>query len=88
MNPKLSDHMPAQQDSMLPAKMDASQESDAPAYPGEGGSDTAPTIDMSQMTPKTVKWENVDDNKPGWEIGTDEQKGPSWELEDRKDENG
>jgi hypothetical protein len=83
---KLSAKMPATMDSTLPAKMPATMPSDT-QQTGDGSSDDAPQMACSQTTPKTVKWESINDNKPGWDIGSDEQKLTTWELMDRKDEN-
>lgn len=83
----LSAKMPATQPATMEAKMPSQIASDAPPYAGEGGSDDAPDVETSQQSTGGVEWQAINDNKPGWEIGNDEQKGPTWEMEDRKDEN-
>ena len=83
----LSAKMPAQVDSTLPAKDPATRPADTQPT-GDGGSDDAPITEIvNKSGPPTVHWESINDNKPGWEIGEDEQKGPKWETADRKDEN-
>lgn len=84
---ELSAKMPAMVDSRLPAQDPATRPSDT-SNTGDGGSDDAPVVEISRDTPKpSVTWESINDNKPGWDIGTAEQKGPEWELADRRDEN-
>lgn len=73
MDPKLSDSMPAQQDSTLAAKMPDRMSSDAPAYAGEGGSKDAPQDPISnQSQPQDAEWQC-----------TDRERGISHETADR-----
>ncbi len=83
----LSIKMPASQPATMDAKMPATMKSDEPPFPDEGKSDDAPVEVCSQTTPKTVEWASINDNGGmGWDVASDDQKGPTWELEDRKDE--
>ena len=82
---KLSAKMPAQRDSTLPAKAPAQMPSDS-QQTGDGGSDDATPVACSQTTPKTVKWESINDNKPGWEATDGEWNMKSWETKDRNDD--
>jgi hypothetical protein len=85
----LSSKMPASVDSTLSSKDPSTRPSDS-QNTGDGGSDDAPQVDIVRDTPKSpVTWEAINDNKPGWDIGVDEQKavGKGWEMTDRKDEN-
>lgn len=83
----LSDHMPATSPATQDARKPSEIPSDAPAYAGEGGVPVASPGDISQSNSGGVSWEAMNDNKPGWDVGSDEQKGPQWEVSDRKDEN-
>lgn len=82
---KLSDRMPAQQDSTLPAKMPDMIPSDAPPYAGEGGSDDAIVMEISRDTKRDsrLSWECVDDQKGDWQT-TDAKSGTGkmWEASD------
>ena len=86
---ELSAKMPATVDSTLPARDPATREGDTQQTGDNGPANQTPES-ISRDTnhgSNDIEWEAIDDNKPGWEIGTDEQKGPAWEVTDRKDEN-
>lgn len=85
MDPKLSDSMPAQQDSQLPATFAATMESDAPPYAGEGGSPDAPVVAISRDSTQTDPlWVNNDDKGADWQT-EDKKTGSEWEMTDRKE---
>lgn len=89
MDPKLSDNMPAQQDSSMASRFSDNMPSDAPAYAGEGGSpDATPVEIMRDSTPQDAEWMNVEEKGSDWET-EDKKAGSEWELTDRKeDSNG
>lgn len=85
MDPKLSDSMPAQQDSKMPATFSDNMPSDAPAYAGEGGSQDAPQVAISRDSQsQNAEWVNLQEKGPDWETA-DKKTGSEWELTDRKE---
>jgi len=83
---KLSDKMPAQQDSTLAARMPAKMDSDAPAYKGEGGSDDPADSPIAQKSTGGVDWQSINEKGESWQTA-DKKTGPGdgYSLQDRKE---
>jgi len=83
---KLSDQMPAQMDSTLPAKMPDSMPSQAKPTAG-GGSDDAPVVPIATTIPtQSQQVDNLNLVGEKWQT-TDKKTGSSWEVTDRVESN-
>lgn len=79
---ELSAKMPAQMDSTLPAKREASMP--AGGTPGDSGPMVAANSPISQKNSGGVAWGAVAESGPKWETA-DKKTGSEWELTDRKE---
>lgn len=79
----LSAKMPAQMDSTLPAKREASMPSDSQLT--GGGSMKPPSVAIVRDSQSNdPQWVNVNESGPKWETA-DKKTGNEWELTDRKE---